>query len=57
MKSARYFSQALTKSELSRNIFTEVSNTKFHTNPFGETRADTCGDKDGQTERPIDGRT
>jgi len=48
MYSARYLSPILTKFGVSRQIFAEVSNTKFYENPSSGNRADTCGQTDQQ---------
>jgi len=46
------FGPNLTKSEVPQRIFLEAPNIKFHGNPSNESRADTCGQTDRQTDMP-----
>jgi hypothetical protein len=48
--SARYFCPILAKFWDSRQIFVEVSKTKFYHNLSRESRADVCGQADGYTD-------
>jgi hypothetical protein len=43
-----------TKPEMSRHIFTEVINIKFHLNPFSGNRASIYGEVDGRTNERIE---
>jgi len=45
------FCHILIKLEFSRQFFEKSSNTKFHKTPSSCSRADPCGNTDGQTWR------
>lgn len=57
MLRAPNFYQILTEHEISRYIFTEVSNIKERVIPSGRNRVGICGSTDGQTDAETDGWT
>ena len=50
MDSAQYLRPISTKFGVSREIFINGPNIKFHANPSRWSRADTCGETGGQTD-------
>jgi len=46
-----YYRPISNKSGLSRQIFVQVLNIKYHDNPYGRSHAGTCPQTDGQTLR------
>ena len=54
MDSAQYFHPISTKFGESREIFIKVPNIKFHANPSRWSRADICGETDGQTDDLVE---
>ena len=51
---AKYFCSVLTEFLFSGHLFMKCLNIKFQGNLFSGSCADTCGLKDGQTDRWID---
>jgi hypothetical protein len=50
MKSTKVFCPILTKFGIPQQMFIEDPNIKFHLSPYSGTRADICGQMDGQDE-------